>query len=424
MVTPLGGKDVLAAGTAVTTEEELLSIMSNGGTATLQNDITLDNAVAGSNEQVIPEGKSVTIETNGHTLTVANTFISVKGELTINGAGAIVAGDSFGCDRVIDGQQGSTVTISNVTINANNHATRVAYLAGTKLKADNAVFTGGYNTTGEPCAGVFVTGVSTVEFNDVTVTGNAYAGTLDTTKGYNDAATDIWFGGQVTAVINSGTYGDLFANQNEYSAKTANPGSVTINNGTYNKVWVEYYQGYSANVTVNNGKFENFVVYEKAAPVIKGGTFHNIIVPAGVDFNNFLAQGLQLTKNTDGTYTVQVADDTTVAPTTTQSAAAKFKTTKTKFKKVKNIKTKKIRIRIKKIKNATGYKIKISTTKKFKKKKTKTITLKNKKKVIRYTFKKAKKGKTYYVKARAYKKINGKKVYAKWSKIKKVKIKK
>lgn len=40
------------------------------------------------------------------------------------------------------------------------------------------------------------------------------------------------------------------------------------------------------------------------------------------------------------------------------------------------------------------------------------------------TIKKLKKGKTYYVRARLYKVSNGKKVYSKWSSIKKVKVKK
>ena len=40
------------------------------------------------------------------------------------------------------------------------------------------------------------------------------------------------------------------------------------------------------------------------------------------------------------------------------------------------------------------------------------------------TITKLKKGKTYYVRVRAYKKLSGKKIYGKWSKIKKIKIRK
>lgn len=42
----------------------------------------------------------------------------------------------------------------------------------------------------------------------------------------------------------------------------------------------------------------------------------------------------------------------------------------------------------------------------------------------KYTVKKLKKKKTYYMRVRAYTLWNGKKVYGKWSSVKKVKIKK
>lgn len=62
----------------------------------------------------------------------------------------------------------------------------------------------------------------------------------------------------------------------------------------------------------------------------------------------------------------------------------------------------------KKVKGAKGYQVKYSTSKKFKKSKTKTKTVKKNK----ITLKKLTKNK-YYVKVRAYKKVKGKKVYGK-----------
>ena len=67
---------------------------------------------------------------------------------------------------------------------------------------------------------------------------------------------------------------------------------------------------------------------------------------------------------------------------------------------------------------AEGYQIQYSTNKKFKKVKTK-ISKKNK-----YTIKKLKTKKTYYIRVCAYKIVKGKKVYGKWSNVKKVKLKK
>ncbi|MEE3344319.1 MAG: hypothetical protein VZS44_09535 [Bacilli bacterium] len=70
-----------------------------------------------------------------------------------------------------------------------------------------------------------------------------------------------------------------------------------------------------------------------------------------------------------------------------------------------------------KVTNAKKYQVQISTDKKFKKKVKKYTT----KKTI-YKFKKLKSKKTYYVRVRAYKKIKGKTIYGKWSKVKKVKV--
>lgn len=78
---------------------------------------------------------------------------------------------------------------------------------------------------------------------------------------------------------------------------------------------------------------------------------------------------------------------------------------------------KKAKIKLtKKIANATQYQVKYATNKKLKK--AKTTTMKAKK-----TIKKLSSGKTYYVKVRAVTTINGKKVYGKWSKLAKVKVK-
>lgn len=93
---------------------------------------------------------------------------------------------------------------------------------------------------------------------------------------------------------------------------------------------------------------------------------------------------------------------------------------KTKISKASRTKNnKKIKITLKKIKNAKGYQIKYSTSKKFGKKVTKTINSKK----IKVTLKKLKAKKKYYIKARAYTKFYGEKIYGKWSKVKTVKVK-
>lgn len=94
----------------------------------------------------------------------------------------------------------------------------------------------------------------------------------------------------------------------------------------------------------------------------------------------------------------------------------------TKIVKIKKLK-KGLKVTYKKVKGVKGYQIKVSTSKKFSKKTTKTITVKGAKKTT-VTIKKLKANKKYFVKVRAFTKINGKKVYSKkWSKVKTQKTK-
>ena len=89
--------------------------------------------------------------------------------------------------------------------------------------------------------------------------------------------------------------------------------------------------------------------------------------------------------------------------------------------KVKNKKKKKIVVKWRKKTNVAGYQIQYALNKKFtKKKKSKWVGKKKSSKTIS----KLKKGKKYYIRVRAYRKKSGKKLYGKWSKVKKVKIKK
>ena len=85
---------------------------------------------------------------------------------------------------------------------------------------------------------------------------------------------------------------------------------------------------------------------------------------------------------------------------------------------VKNQKKFKVKVIWKKLTNVSGYQIQYAPNKKFKKAKSKMV------KSTSAMIKKLKKKKTYFVRVRAYKLVDGKKVYGKWSAVKKVKIKK
>ena len=103
----------------------------------------------------------------------------------------------------------------------------------------------------------------------------------------------------------------------------------------------------------------------------------------------------------------------------TSSKTVKVKApSKVKLTSAKNGKGKKLTVKWKKVTGAKCYQLQYALNKKFKKKK----SIQTKK--TKYTIKKLKKNKTYYIRVRAYKMNGRKKVYGKWSKVKKVKIKK
>nr|MBP3598575.1 leucine-rich repeat protein [Eubacterium sp.] len=97
----------------------------------------------------------------------------------------------------------------------------------------------------------------------------------------------------------------------------------------------------------------------------------------------------------------------------------------TKPKKVQDVKVKKkssssVKIRWKRDKEVSGYEIRMKKGKKGTFHRIKTIK-KNKK--VSFTKKKLKKGKVYYFKVRAYKMLDGKKIYGAYSKVKKIRMK-
>lgn len=111
------------------------------------------------------------------------------------------------------------------------------------------------------------------------------------------------------------------------------------------------------------------------------------------------------------------APTTAVRPTTAKKPEKTTCVGKGSIKSAKNVKRCKIKLKLNKVAGAKGYQIRYATNKKFKK-----AVIRNSR--LSYTIKKLKKGKTYYVEARAYIKSGKNKVYGKWSKAKKVKIKK
>ncbi len=119
-----------------------------------------------------------------------------------------------------------------------------------------------------------------------------------------------------------------------------------------------------------------------------------------------------------GTYTVTIKMKGNYSGTT--KLTFKINPTETKITKVTGGK-KSVTVNIfKKTKEVTGYEIQYSTSKSFSKATTKTIS---KNSTTKYTIKSLSAKKTYYVRVRTYKTVNGKKYYSGWSTVKSVKTK-
>ena len=152
--------------------------------------------------------------------------------------------------------------------------------------------------------------------------------------------------------------------------------------------------------------------------------FHAEVAEGDCDESNNDSYAIlyQAKTNTDAKANTTVPSSGTGNAVKKQSTPAKVVKVKApgkvKITSVKNVKGKKISAKWKKVKGAKGYQVQYALSKKFKKKK----SIQTKK--TKYTIKKLKKKKTYYIRVRAYKMNGKKKVYGKWSKVKKVKAKK
>ena len=122
------------------------------------------------------------------------------------------------------------------------------------------------------------------------------------------------------------------------------------------------------------------------------------------------------TESTNTTATIDTASATTKNINTAASTSSlKKKIARAKIKYAKNITKKSITIKYSKLANAKKYQIQYALNKKF----TKSVKTKSTRKLT-YKIKKLKSKKTYYVRVRG---INGN-IIGKWSKSKKIKVKK
>lgn len=145
-----------------------------------------------------------------------------------------------------------------------------------------------------------------------------------------------------------------------------------------------------------------------------------------IDYNGYTlyVNGTAYTSGTPGGSvsegSVTASDDNYITDDTSDESAAdetKESVSSTKVTKANRSKNgKKLTVKVAKVSDADGYEVQYSTSSKFTAKTTKKVSMKK----TKTTIKKLKKKKTYYVRVRAYKTVNGKKVYSDWSSVKKV----
>lgn len=169
----------------------------------------------------------------------------------------------------------------------------------------------------------------------------------------------------------------------------------------------------------------NIIPTRATAPTASGSQVKTTTTTAVTADAARVERASQLMDNLNKTLSKANEPSTTKASSTsTTKSASKSKSKKPKKTSISKIKAQKkgFKVTWKKVSNAKGYQVKYSTSKKFTKKTSKTATVK-KATTTSKTVKDLKKKKTYYVKVRSYKTVNGKKVYSDWSNVKKVKTK-
>ncbi|WP_417091847.1 hypothetical protein [Gemmiger sp.] len=227
------------------TEDSLNAAIANGGTVTLQNDVTANLEVPGD--------VTVTIDLNGHTITSSGSHaIENHGNLTVQGEGKIVSKD--GGKAALYNAPGATAALNGGTFSGDtwyvikNLGTLT--MDGANLvqndTGSSAIDNGYYGDPNNDCGVTYPTQGASVS---LTIKSGEFSGGMNTVK--NDDFGVLTIDGGVF----TNTDGPAVLNWNE---ATINGGTFTVNN--------------SAKCVLANGALDTFA--DKGAMWIKGGTFN------------------------------------------------------------------------------------------------------------------------------------------------------
>lgn len=249
------------------------------------------------------------------------------------------------------------------------------------------------------------------------------------TKTYGDA--DFKVGASTTG---DGTLSYESSNTKVIKVNAKNGMAQIIGAGTANIVIkasaTETYNGASTTITVTVKKASvKLSVGKKSYEKVYGDKPFNLKVSAktAVSYKTSnskvaVVKNGKVTIKGCGTVTITVSAGNANYVKASQKITIKVVPKKAVIGKVKSKKARQMTVTWKKQKEASGYLVEYSTDKKFKKN-VKTVNI-SKNKTTSTTIKKLSKGKKYYVRVKAYTKINKKKVCGKASKVLNVKIKK
>ncbi len=192
----------------------------------------------------------------------------------------------------------------------------------------------------------------------------------------------------------------------------------------WNSIKISDYNECLTNATIhyNSYSFSSDTNTDNSSSGTQSGSSTDSTVSTGGSSTDSSSDTTTTTDTTTNSATANAVTTTTTTASSTSTATASVSTPKkTSVKKATSPKKKQIKVTWKKKANVTGYQVQYATNKKFTKNK-KTVTVKGAGKTSK-TIKKLKSKKTYYVRVRTYKTVNGKKVYSKWSAVKKVTVK-
>ena len=197
--------------------------------------------------------------------------------------------------------------------------------------------------------------------------------------------------------------------------------SVFVTTTTPVKTTFSKFSSGTDNVTVEWKKVSGATGYEVYMSTNSNGNYSKIITISNNNTFKYKKTKLSIAKNyyfKIRAYRV-VGNKTYFGP----FSNALTTTTKTKAPTISKLTSgkKKLTVKLKKVSGAKGYQIQYSTNKKFKKNNKSTNISKN---TTKKTISKLSAKKKYYVRIRAYRNVNGKKIYSSWSKVKNVTTKK